>query len=72
MGRPVLGWAHGGVGELLAQLQPHGAVVPFDVAALADTAATLLRTPPPLPDTIPFTLHTMQQQTLELYAELAG
>src|SRR3546814_8365369 len=25
-GRPVLGWAHGGVGELLRELQPEGAV----------------------------------------------
>ena len=72
VGRPVLGWDHGGVGELLAQLQPQGAVAPFDAAALANVAATLLRTPPRMPDTLPFTLQAMQQATLELYAELAG
>jgi len=72
VGRPVLGWAHGGVGELLARLQPQGAVAPFDAAALATTAGALLRSPPRPPDTIPFTLQAMQQATLELYAELAG
>jgi len=72
VGRPVLGWAHGGVGELLARLQPSGAVAPFDAAALADAAAALLRAPPPPPDTIPYTLQAMQRQTLDLYAELAG
>jgi glycosyltransferase involved in cell wall biosynthesis len=71
VGCPVLGWAHGGVGELLA-LQPQGAVVPFDAAALADAAISLLRVPPRVPDTIPYTLQAMQQATLELYAELAG
>ena len=39
---------------------------------LAATAADLLRMSPPLPATIPFTLQAMQQQTLDLYAELAG
>jgi len=72
VGRPVLGWAHGGVGELLDQLQPQGEVAPFDAAALATAAATLLRAPPRAPDTIPYTLQAMQQATLELYAELAG
>ncbi|WP_028916893.1 glycosyltransferase [Pseudoxanthomonas sp. J35] len=72
VGRPVLGWAHGGVGELLESLQPCGAVAPFDAAALATAAASLLRTPPALPETIPFTLQAMQRQTLDLYAELAG
>ncbi|MEJ7745624.1 MAG: glycosyltransferase, partial [Luteimonas sp.] len=38
VGRPVLGWAHGGVGELLHELQPQGAVTPFDVDALAAAA----------------------------------
>ncbi|AKC86271.1 glycosyltransferase [Pseudoxanthomonas suwonensis] len=72
VGRPVLGWAHGGVGELLAQLQPQGAVPAFDATALATTAAALLRAPPRPPDAIPYTLQAMQQATLDLYAELAG
>lgn len=75
VGRPVLGWDHGGVGELLRQLQPRGAVTPFDPAALRDAAIALLRTPPsPAPNVplaIPYTLHAMQQATLSVYAELA-
>ena len=47
-------------------------MAPFDAGVLAATAADLLRMSPPLPATIPFTLQAMQQQTLDLYAELAG
>ena len=72
VGRPVLGWGHGGVGELLAGLQPQGVVTPFDAEALAATAADLLQARPRMPETIPYTLQAMQQATLELYAELAG
>ncbi|HET6397467.1 MAG TPA: glycosyltransferase [Pseudoxanthomonas sp.] len=71
VGRPVLGWAHGGVGELLAQLQPGGAVPAFDPHALAAAAVALLRAPPPAV-AVPFTLQAMQQATLDVYAELAG
>ena len=71
VGRPVLGWAHGGVGELLASLQPQGAVAPFDEQALAATATNLLRAPPPPPSHVGFSLQAMQHATLDLYAELA-
>jgi len=75
VGRPVLGWDHGGVGELLRQLQPQGAVMPFDLAALRAAAIALLRAPPPparnVPLAVPYTLHAMQQATLSVYAELA-
>jgi glycosyltransferase involved in cell wall biosynthesis len=70
VGRPVLGWAHGGVGELLAELQPSGAVAPFDADALHAAARTLLDAPPALPDVIPHTLRAMQDATLAVYAEL--
>ncbi|MFP7723134.1 glycosyltransferase [Lysobacter sp. A3-1-A15] len=70
VGRPVLGWAHGGVGELLEQLQPSGAVAAFDTASLAQTAAALLTELPALPPSIPYTLGAMQDATLAVYAEL--
>ncbi|MBN6151655.1 glycosyltransferase [Xanthomonas sp. AmX2] len=70
VGRPVLGWAHGGAGELLAQLQPGGAVPAFDAAALHAAARRLLAQPPPPPATIPYTLRAMQQATLAVYDEL--
>ncbi len=70
VGRPVLGWAHGGVGELLRQLQPSGAVAPFDTDALARGAQSLLARPPALPDTLPYTLLSMQDATLAMYDDL--
>jgi glycosyltransferase involved in cell wall biosynthesis len=70
VGRPVLGWAHGGVGELLAQLQPEGAVALGDDAGLLQQALQMLRQPPALPGRIPFTLQAMQRATLDVYAEL--
>lgn len=70
VGRPVLGWDHGGVGELLRELQPQGAVVAFDATALADRARHLLAHPPAPPATMPYTLQAMQQATLAVYREL--
>ncbi len=70
VGRPVLGWAHGGVGELLAELQPEGRVAPFDMANLAQHARALLTHPPAAAATMPYTLQSMQQATLDVYMEL--
>jgi len=72
VGRPVLGWAHGGVGELLAELQPQGAAPPFDEAALLAQAEALLAHPPSPLATMPYTLRAMQNATLDLYQELAN
>jgi glycosyltransferase involved in cell wall biosynthesis len=72
IGRPVLGWAHGGVGELLAELYPAGAVALGEGDALLQRATELLAAPPPPPASIPYTLAAMQQATLALYAEVAG
>jgi len=70
VGRPVVGWDHGGVGELLRALHPAGAVAPFDAGALLRAARAALAQPPSLPDTIPFTLQAMQDATLSVYDEL--
>lgn len=72
VGAPVLGWAHGGVGEQLAVLQPSGAVALGDEEALVQRALALLAEPPALPAHIPYTLAAMQQATLDTYARLAG
>ena len=69
VGRPVLGWDHGGVGELLRELQPAGAVAAFDPQALAAGALDLLRDPPAPPAVIPYTLSAMQDATLAVYDE---
>lgn len=70
VGRPVLGWDHGGVGESLAGLQPSGAVPLGASDLLLRRAGELLTRPPPPPATIPHTLHAMQQATLAVYQEL--
>lgn len=72
IGVPVVGYAHGGIGEILREAFPEGAVPPGDVDALADRIARFLRTPPALPPLRGFELARMQADTLALYAELAG
>lgn len=71
VGRPVLGWAHGGVGELLAQLQPEGAVAAFDMDVLGQRARVLLAHPPMPAATMPYTLQAMQRATMDVYRELS-
>ena len=70
--RPVLGYGHGGVGELLAELYPEGRVPPGDATRLVERAAELLRVAPPIAPLTRFRLADMQAATLDLYAELAG
>lgn len=72
VGRPVLGWDHGGVGDLLRSLYPAGAVPLGEPDALAGAAHALLAAPPPMPVTIPFTLAAMQSATLDVYERLAA
>jgi len=72
-GRAVLGWDHGGVGELLRELFPDGAVALGDADGLAERAKSLLAAPRPaipLPDR--YTLARMQADTLALYADLVA
>ena len=70
IGRPVLGWNHGGVGELLRELQPTGMVQSFDGDALQRIALDLLAQPPGPPATMPYTLQAMQEATLAQYHAL--
>ncbi len=84
-GRPVVGWAHGGVGELLRELLPAGAVAPFDADALHRAARDLLAQAPAMlfdgpPVTMPvatipsllqrYSLAAMQAATLDCYQTL--
>lgn len=70
--RPVLGYAHGGVGELLAELYPAGRVPPGDRERLVDRAAELLRVAPPIPPLQSYRLVDMQEATLALYAQVTS
>jgi glycosyltransferase involved in cell wall biosynthesis len=69
VGRRVVGWDHGGVGELLREYQPDGAVPPFDEAALHRSVRIALDQPPAPPVTIRHSLRAVQEATLAVYAE---
>ena len=71
-GRPVVGYAHGGVAEILAELFAHGAVAKGDIGAATLRADAVLKgkTPAVLPNTR-FLLERMQRSTLSLYEALA-
>jgi glycosyltransferase involved in cell wall biosynthesis len=70
--RPVLGYDHGGVGELLADLYPAGRVPPRDRERLTERAAELLRAAPPIAPLQRYRLADMQAATLALYREITG
>lgn len=69
--RPVLGYAHGGVGELLAELYPDGRVPPGDATRVVERAAELLRLAPAIAPLTRYRLADMQAATLAVYAQLA-
>lgn len=70
LGRPVLGYDHGGVGEQLAAVFPAGRVPPGEVAVAAGRVPAWLAEAPTPPAGQPFTLDRMLAQTLAVYAEL--
>ncbi len=72
LGIPVIGYDHGGVGEVLASLYPEGRVPLGDVAALADKVAQMLADPVAVPPVDSFTLRAMLDETLALYRSIAG
>jgi glycosyltransferase involved in cell wall biosynthesis len=68
--RPVLGYDHGGVGELLADIYPAGRVPPGDRQRLAERAAELLRYAPAIAPLTRYRLADMQAAVLALYRTL--
>ena len=71
LGKPVLGYDCGGVGELLGQVFPEGKVPLGDAAKLLETARFILDTKPePVVPVGAFTLEAMCRSTLDLYKEL--
>lgn len=78
LGVPVVGWAFGGVGDILARMYPHGAVPRDDREALQQRVQAVLRAQGSaqaiLPGAVPddFLLATMCRRTLDLYARLAA
>ncbi len=73
LGKPVMGWDVGGVGEILAACYPGGRISPEgDEKHLLAIAQQWLGTRDRPPPSTHFLLSTMCDQTLGLYAELAG
>ncbi len=71
LGKPVVGYDGGGVGELLRGLFPQGAVPLADLRRLVETTLVVIRDQPlPLPVAEPFTLEAMCRSTLAVYQEL--
>lgn len=72
VGTPVVGYAHGGVGELLLELAPAGAVPVGDIDVLAARAAATMgrRAVVRIPER--YTLAAMQGATLDLYNNLVA
>lgn len=69
-GRPVLGYDHGGVGELLRELYPAGCVPPRDLDAACERAKVLLKNPSPVNSARVPKISDLQRLTLSVYAEL--
>lgn len=69
LGVPVAGYDHGGVGEVLAELFPHGRVGLGDTAGLVKKVSLFLNSPqsPEIVENTKFTLGQMLAQTVELY-----
>ena len=72
LGKPVVGYAHGGIAELLNAYYPKGAVPPEAFDALTETVAQVLEAPGRVAEVSGHRLSEMQSRTLELYSELAA
>jgi glycosyltransferase involved in cell wall biosynthesis len=72
LGVPVIGYDHGGTGEILRSIFPSGVVPVGDIDVAAERCAEFLAKRPPVPVIHPYTVERMQAATLALYVELAA
>jgi len=75
LGTPVVGYQHGGVGEILDHVFPGGRVAVGDTGAVADRLANILGNPDSAKRAIrehDFDVGKMCTETLALYGELCG
>lgn len=70
MGIPVVGYAHGGVGETLEKLFPEGSIPLKDQGQLLQVTQHLLNTPAVPSQNDVYTLREMLSRTLSLYRRL--
>lgn len=71
IGVPVVGYDHGGVGEILGNIYPQGKVPPGDISALTDKVLLLMRSHEKVPEQHTYLLSRMLDSTLSLYQDLA-
>jgi glycosyltransferase involved in cell wall biosynthesis len=67
LGRPLLGWQHGGAAEIMAAMFPQGAVEPGNMTALEAKARDFLADPPQVAASNAFSLEGSMQAHLDLY-----
>jgi glycosyltransferase involved in cell wall biosynthesis len=72
LGRPVIGYDHGGTGEQLRAVFPQGCTPPADLKALEALTIAFLQQTPEVPPQHDFSLDAMQQKTLAVYSELVA
>jgi glycosyltransferase involved in cell wall biosynthesis len=73
LGRPVIGYDCGGVGEILTAIYPEGRVPLRNTTALLETTRRILAgCPAPRPVQEPFTLEAMRRSTFDIYRELTA
>ena len=72
LGRPVAGYAHGGVKEQLDAFLPEGNIAVGDASSMAALLSRWYAQPPPLPRHIPspYKMEDMIQAHLDVYQEL--
>lgn len=70
LGRPVIGYNHGGVGEQLQRMFPQGLVPIGDMDGLLELCRTLDVSAPVTPLTAPSSLQDMLDMTLDVYEAL--
>jgi glycosyltransferase involved in cell wall biosynthesis len=68
LGKPVAGYAHGGVGEQLDALLPEGKIAVGDIPAMTEKLSEWATTTPPPERANPFTLQAMLAQTVAIYS----
>lgn len=70
LGTPVVGYSHGGVGEILHDVFPAGAVPVGDCHELTDRVTQLLEERITVPPVSQYTLAEMLEQTLQIYEDV--
>ena len=71
LGTPVIGYDHGGTGEILRKWFPMGLIKPFMIDEAADKVALFLQSPQIVPSNNPFPLQSMLDRTIDIYSKIS-